>query len=292
MKIQGKIRLALSGGLLVGVALASVGAYFVVTRNTTEDCLQNARIMMEGANVIRNYTSEYVSPLLKQQMKVEFLPAAIPSLAARTNFRLIQRQSPEYTYREPTLNPTNPSNKARDWEADIINDFRDHPDKSELVLTRETPAGPFLTLARPLKVGSESCLVCHSTADKSPPTMTALYGVQNGFGWKLGEIVGAQVISIPLAVPLERAQHNLLLIVAAVVGAFAVAIVVVYSLLSIFVLKPVREIADMASEISLGKLTAPNLVSRSRDEIGSLAASFNRMRRSLQESLKMLEMQR
>src|ERR1700750_1162724 len=109
MNIQGKIRLALSGGLLCGVGLASVGAYFIITRNTTEDCLQNARTMMEEANVIRTYTSENVSPLLKQQMKVEFLPSAIPSLAAQTNIRLIQRQWPDYAYREPTLNPTNPS---------------------------------------------------------------------------------------------------------------------------------------------------------------------------------------
>jgi HAMP domain-containing protein len=44
--------------------------------------------------------------------------------------------------------------------------------------------------------------------------------------------------------------------------------------------------------VSLGKLNTPELVSSSsRDEIGSLAASFNRMRRSLQESLKMLEVQ-
>lgn len=282
----------MSGGLLFGVLLASVAAYFIVTRNSAEDCLQNARIMMEGVNGTRTLTSENVSPFLQEQMKMEFLPSGIPSLAAQTNFRLVQRQWPEYTYREPTLNPTNPSNKARDWEADIINEFRDHPDKSELVVTRETAAGQFLTLARPLKVGSQSCLTCHSTADKAPPTMTALYGVQNGFGWKLGEIVGAQVISIPLAVLVERAQHTFLLIVAAVVGAFSVAILMVYILLSILVLKPVRRISDMASEISLGKLTAPDLVSRSRDEIGSLTASFNRMRRSLQESLKMLEMQR
>jgi len=292
MKIQGKIRLAMSGALLVGVMLASVGAYFIVTRNAVEDSLRNARIMMEGATAIRTYTSENVSPLLQQRMKVEFLTSAIPTFAVQSNVQLIQRKLPEYTYREPTLNPTNPSNKAREWEADIINEFRDHPDKPELVLTRETPAGPLLTLARPLKVGSERCLVCHSTAEKAPPTMTALYGAQNGFGWKLGEIVGAQVVSIPLAVPLERAQHTLLLFVAALIGSFIVVILMVYLLLSFILVKPVREMSDMASEISLGKLNAPELVSRSRDEIGSLAASFNRMRRSLQESLKMLEMQR
>src|ERR1700731_4157686 len=290
MKIQGKISLAMSAAFLVGLVLASIGAYFIVNRNAMEDSLQNARIMMEGAAAIRTYTSESVRPLLQQQMKVEFLPYAIPSFAAQTNFRLVQRKLPEYSYREPTLNPTNPNDKAVDWEAGIINEFRDYPDKPELVMTRETPAGPFLTLARPLKVGSERCLVCHSTAEKAPPTMTALYGAQNGFGWKLGEIVGAQVVSIPLAVPLARAHRTFLLFVAALVGTFIVVIIIVYLLLSFIVVKPVKEISNMASEVSLGKLNTPELVSRSRDEIGSPPASFNRMRRSRQESFKMLEM--
>src|ERR1700682_363226 len=186
MKIQGKISVALSAAFLIGLVLASIGAYFIVNRNAMEDSLQNARIMMEGAAAIRTYTSGSVSPLLQQQMKVEFLPYAIPSFAAQTNFRLVQRKLPEYSYREPTLNPTNPSDKSLDWEADIINELRNSPDKTELMVTRATPAGPFLTLARPLKVGSERCLVCHSTADKAPAAMTALYGTQNGFGWKLG----------------------------------------------------------------------------------------------------------
>jgi len=291
MKIQGKITLAMLVAFFVGLVLASIGAYIIVTRNAMEDTLQNARIMMEGASAIRTYTSESVSPLLQQQMRVEFFPYAIPSFAAQTNFRLVQRKLPEYSYREPTLNPTNVNDKAIDWEADIINRFRDYPDTPDLVTTRETSAGSFLTLARPLKVGSERCLVCHSTPEKAPPTMTALYGTQNGFGWKLGEIVGAQVVSIPLTVPLGRAHRTLLLFIAALAGTFIVMIVIVDLLLRFIVVKPVKEISDMASEVSLGKLNTPEFVSRSRDEIGSLAASFNRMRRSLQESLKMLEMQ-
>ncbi len=292
MKIQAKISLAISAAFLVGLALAGVGDYIIVKRNVMEDSLQNARIMMEAASAIRTYTSENVSPLLQQQMKVEFLPYAIPSYAAQTNFRLIQRKLPEYSYREPTLNPTNPSDKSLDWEADIINEFRNSPDKTELVVTRATPAGPFLTLARPLKVGSERCLVCHSTADKAPSAMTALYGTQNGFGWKLGEIVGAQVVSIPLAVPLDRAYRTFLLFIATLAGTFIVVIIMVDLLLRFIVVKPVKEISDMASEVSLGKLNSPELVSNSRDEIGSLTTSFNRMRRSLQNAMRMLESQR
>jgi hypothetical protein len=146
MKIQTKIRLAMAGGLLVGIILAGAGAYSIAMRNASEDCLQDARIMMEGVSAIRTYTSASISPLLQQQMKLEFLLSAIPPLAAQAILRPIQHQFAEYNYREPSSNPTNPSDKPREWEADVISEFRDHPDKSEMVVMRETPAGQRLCL--------------------------------------------------------------------------------------------------------------------------------------------------
>ena len=54
------------------------------------------------------------------------------------------------------------------------------------MVIRDTPVGKFLTLSRPLKVSSAACLTCHSTPEAAPATMVALYGSQNGFGWKQG----------------------------------------------------------------------------------------------------------
>lgn len=291
MKIRWKIDLAMSGAFLVGLGLAGVGAYTILTKNAFEDSLQNARIMIEGASAVRSYTAESIRPLLEQQMKVQFLPHSIPSFAAQTNFKTVQKKLPEYTYREPTLNPTNVNDRAIDWEADIINDFRNDPSKPETVITRDTPVGSFLTLARPLKVGSQACLSCHSTPEVAPATMVALYGSQNGFGWKPGEVVGAQVVSIPLAVPLARAYRALLWFMLALAGTFIVIIIIVDLLLRALVVKPVAEISEMADSVSMGKLDTPEFVRNTNDEIGSLAKSFNRMRRSLQNAMKMLEEQ-
>ena len=289
MKLRGKVNLALSGAFLVGLILAGAGAYKVLTDEAVESNARDARIMMEQASAIRTYTAEAIKPLLEQQMKVQFLPHSIPSFAAQTNFRLVQKKLPEYSYREPTLNPTNVNDRAVDWEAVIINAFREHSDKTETLEMRDTPAGKFLTLARPLKVGSAACLTCHSTPDAAPATMVALYGTQNGFGWKQGEIVGAQVVSIPLAVPLQRAYNTLFLLMGALAVAFLVILLIVDMLLRVLVVKPVIGISEMASDVSMGKLDAPEFTSNSQDEIGSLAASFNRMRRSLQNAMKMLE---
>ena len=291
MKIRWKIDLAISGAFLVGLVLAGIGAYTILTKNAEEDSLQNARIIIEGASAVRTYTADSIRPLLEQQMKVQFLPQSVSAFAALTNFKIMHKKLPEYTYREPTLNPTNPNDRAVDWEADIINDFRGDASKGELVVTRDTPGGRYLTLARPLKVGSQACLSCHSTPENAPPTMVALYGSQNGFGWKPGEIVGAQVVSIPLAVPLARAYQALFWFMVALAGTFVVTIILVDFLLRALVTKPVAEISEMADRVSMGQLDTPEYVHNSRDEIGSLSASFNRMRRSLQNAMSMLEEQ-
>jgi protein-histidine pros-kinase len=271
--------------------LAGGSAYEILTKNAVEDALQNARIMIEAASAIRSYTAQSIKPLLEQQMKVQFLPHSIPSFAAQSNLKMVRTKLPEYSYREPTLNPTNVSDRAVDWEADIINDFRNDAGKRETVVTRETPGGRFVTLARPLKVGSQACLSCHSTAENAPATLVALYGSQNGFGWKLGEVVGAQVVSIPLAVPLDRAYQALSWFMLALVGTFLIVIVIVDLLLRALVVKPVVEISKMANSVSMGQLDTPEYVRDTNDEIGTLAASFNRMRRSLQNAMKMLDEQ-
>jgi HAMP domain-containing protein len=289
MKLRAKVNLTLCGAFVVGLALAGIGAYKVLTDEAIENSTRDARIVIEEASAVRSYTAQFIFPQLQPQLKIQFLPTVVSAFAAQTNFHIAQKKLPEYNYREPTLNPTNLNDKAVDWEADIINDFKQNPDKTEMMSIRDTPTGKYVTLSRPLKVGSQTCLACHSTAENAPPTMVALYGSQNGFGWKEGDIVGAQVVSIPLSVPLHRAYTSLGWLLGALAVAFIVILLIVDTLLRALVVKPVVGISAMASEVSMGKLDAPEFSVKTHDEIGSLATSFNRMRRSLQNAMRMLD---
>jgi HAMP domain-containing protein len=292
MKIRWKIDLAMACAFLIGLGLAGFGAYQILRTNALEASRESAKIIMEEASADRTYTADSIKPLLEQQMKVQFLPHSIPSFSALSIFKIVRQKLPDYTYREPTLNPTNVNDRAIDWEADIINGFRDDASKGETMIIRDTPGGQFLVLARPLKIGSQACLSCHSTPEAAPATMVALYGSQNGFGWKLGEIVGAQMVSIPLGVPLGRAYQALLWFLLALAGTFLVIIIIVDLLLRALVVKPVAEISEMANKVSMGQVDMPEYVRNSNDEIGSLSQSFNRMRRSLKNAMNMLEEQR
>jgi protein-histidine pros-kinase len=72
-------------------------------------------------------------------------------------------------------------------------------------------------------------------------------------------------------------------------GVFVVMMILLNVLLNFFIVRPLRRISTVASEVSLGNLDAPEVVPKGSGEIASLADSFNRMRRSLENALKLLE---
>src|ERR1700752_3625034 len=152
----------------------------------------------------------------------EFHPQSVPAFAATEIFGYLREKFPDYFYKEATLNPTNPRDRATDWETDIVNQFRGDTGHGELSAARYTPNGISLFLARPITVNNVSCLECHSTADKAPAEMIKLYGTANGFDWKLNDIIGAQVVSVPLAVPLQSAQVAFIDLLWWLIGAFLV----------------------------------------------------------------------
>jgi hypothetical protein len=110
--------------------------------NAREEVLQNARLMMESALSSRTYTVNQVKPLLETHMKYEFLPQTVPAYAATEQFNELRKKHPDYSYKEATLNPTNPRNRAADWEADVVNIFRNTPAQLEMIGEREYAGGP------------------------------------------------------------------------------------------------------------------------------------------------------
>jgi protein-histidine pros-kinase len=289
MGLKAKFNLVLLAAFAVGLALAAAMSWRIVHDNARRELLQEAGIMMAQASAVSDYTVNEIDPLLAEQLKVRFLPHSIPFWAAQTVLRTMAKDFPEYTYKEAALNPTNPADRATDWESAIINDFGQHPTLTQLTTTRDTPAGSMLSFSRPIRVSDRSCLQCHSTPAAAPPTMIDLYGSANGFDWKLGDVVGAQIVSVPMSVALERADAAFKVYVGGLAAVFLVVFVLLNLLLHFVIVQPVRRISAIASEVSLGNMNAPEVTVRGRDEIASLAESFNRMRRSLANAMKLLE---
>ncbi len=273
-------------GLAVAVWLANI---FLQSDAKTR-VHEQARLMMETTLATRNYTSTDIKPLLNRLNSEgkQFLPETVPAFSAVQVFAYLHKRNPDYVYKEATLNPTNPSDRATDWEADIINKFRNDPNLPDFYNERPTITGRSLVFARPI-VAKPECLQCHSTPEVAPVAMIRQYGPNNGFGWKPNEIIGAQVVTVPESVPLQIASTALKTLVFYLLVVAAVTLVILDAVLVVTVIRPVSQLSKMADDISQGKLDVEDLPVRGRDEISLLASSFNRMQRSLARAMKLLE---
>ncbi len=118
--------------------------------------------------------------------------------------------------------------------------------------------------------------------------MVKHYGTRNGFGWTDNEIVGAQIISVPMSVPValaEKGFHELLINL----GLTFLAIIILVDIgLYYIVVRPLKTISASADRISTGELDLPQLTVKGKDELAEVTSSFNRMHTSLKKAFDLL----
>ena len=289
MGLTAKFNLILITVLGIGFVVIGLVTRTTLYGNAYHEVLEQAGLMMDSALAVRSYTVKEIRPLLTPQLETTFPPQIVPAYAATQSFNKLHASNPEYIYKEATLNPTNPRDRAVDWETDIISMFRNRLDLNEFIGKRQTPGGRSLYLARPIRIENEACLACHSTPAAAPKTMLARYGNANGFGWKMHEVVGAQIVSIPMGVPIAKAQSTLHLFMTVLALVFVAVLLLINLLLKLFVINPIQRMSNTANEISQGGRDVAEFEATGKDELSVLAASFNRMRRSLEKAMSMIE---
>ena len=291
LKLGAKLNLLLIVIFLSTIVATGLALSILLERNAEQIITEKAFLLIETMSSVRHYTSTQINPELAARLETEdqFLPQTVPGYSAREVFEEL-RTRPEYNdffYKEATLNPTNLRDKADQFEATVVETFRENPDLEEKVGFRSLPSGDIFYISRPIAIKDESCLRCHSTPDIAPKSQLASYGSENGFGWKLNEIVGTQMISVPAGKVFENAR-KLQFLTIGIVGLFLVLAMVI---LNIFVKQtitnPLQKMSQLARQISLGEMEG-EFPQKSQDEIGILAASLNRMKVSLQMAMEML----
>ena len=244
MGLRLKFNLLLVAAFALGLVLVTGLSWQVMRRNARDEVIHDAQMIAGQAAAIRGYTVSEIQPLMASQSKSRFLPQSIPAYAAATTEREFMRAFPDYVYKEAALNPTNPSNLASPDEVEIINRFRESNPPPAITTTRETPNGTVMLIARPLKVGNKDCLICHSTPDVAPVGMVDVYGPNHGFGWQVGEVIGAQIVSVPTQVALNRLNHAYYTYVAGMTLIFFAIMVMLNLLLDYMVINPMNALKD------------------------------------------------
>ncbi|AFY56917.1 HAMP domain protein [Rivularia sp. PCC 7116] len=291
MKIGTKVTFSLIIVFIIGILISGFALSSVLENKAEREIDGKAEALMAMNNSIRTYTNDKVQPLLLPKLltQEEFIPEAIPTYAVRETFDFFRKSSEfaNFFYKDAALNPTNLRDKADSFETKIVNRFRQEPKTKSISGFRTMSGTKLYYTAKPFQIKNESCLRCHTTLDKAPKSQINTYGTENGYGWKLNEIVAAQIVYVPAERIMRNARSSFVTVISVVAMIFAAVIVIMNLLLKRTVLQRIRKIATVAEQVSVGNMDA-SFGKQNKDEIGDLAEAFNRMKYSLEIAMNML----
>lgn len=293
LSLNGKLAGLLSAVFLSSLAVLLIALNSLFTHYATRQIDHQASHLMDSMDAVRQYTINHIDPIISplNQTSDKFLAESTTSFSTQRVFSYLKANPDyaDYSYREAALNPTNPLDRADPLETQLIRTFRADAELTELTGIRQAAGGSSHYVARPIRVSDQKCLACHSTPQAAPKSLVATYGSENGFSWKLGEVVGAQIVSVPIDA-IYKAKHDSLGLVGIFnLAAYAVTSVVLLAFIRRAIVRPMREISARAFEASMHPDRIEFSEQHRADEIGRIAQSFERMKQSLLIAMQMLK---
>ena len=295
LKLAHKFNLILVSIFLITIVISGAGLSSLLEQKAQQEVTSKADALLQTMIAVRNYTNERINPLLTPEIDTrrEFVPETVAAFSAITVFDNLRKNEKykEFNYREAALNPTNLRDKADNFETELIDRFTQEPANSQISGFRTFPAGEFFYIAWRFTITDPTCLRCHSTPDKAPTSQLTIYGTENGFDWELHKTVFAQMIYVPARQVFDAARQFWLLVMGMLIAISALVMFVINLLLKRSVIKPITKMSKLAQAVSTGKADT-DFEQKSHDEIGTLAASFNRMKSSLEIAMRLLDQKR
>jgi protein-histidine pros-kinase len=288
MRIEFRFGLILAFCFTLGVAIAGYISYSLEFRQFRAEVTEKANVLLTAALAMRNYTASEIAPLVKAlKDDGQFHPQMVPSYGAQSAMQRLHDAFPDYEYHERSLNPTNVADRASDWEVGLFRSFQGSPDLKELSGEVVEGGESRFYVARPLRLDKPECLECHSTPEAAPKAMIAHYGASNGFNWKLGDVIGIQVVQVPQKTAQNKALSSVLVTIGSLTSVFILTAALFMLLLRRYVTSPLDEITRVARSLSVDAQPAkvgqgPELEGQFRD----LERSITRLKASLDQALR------
>ncbi|MGF1459483.1 MAG: DUF3365 domain-containing protein [Leptolyngbyaceae cyanobacterium] len=295
LKIAPKFTLILLLIFLIGSSAGGFVLSQALQYQVENKVLAEGVMLMESMQAIRRYTDQEVRPLLERYETVgEFWPEVVPAYSARRVFELWEEthqatEDFDYQYKEAVINPTNPNDLADEFEMALVEAFRaDSETANQSGYRQSADRGLMFYSALPISIRDPSCLECHSDPAIAPPAMVQQYGPQNGFNWRLNEVLGTQVVYIPAEEVFNGARQAFSWVMGLFILMFAIALFCLNALLKPLVVRPVQGLAKLSEKLAADDIqTADDMdpaesrklaqVVKRQDELGQLGQVFQKM---------------
>jgi PAS domain S-box-containing protein len=265
--------------LLVLLAVSGVLSYqrqktFII-RFAVDNARSFARELIE--------TREYMSAVVKGEPENNY--NLVPQVVATQVAKRVTQNSKFYV-RQVSLRYRNPENRPDSYETAKLQSFHSHP-ASEAYDIVKSDGTSFFRYMQPM-IATASCLECHGSYESAPNFVKKRFPPKHySYNYKVGEVIGAVSVSIPMKDLNARLGANFLLDMVARAIVFLIVIVVMGFIISREILQPVKMLSHSIVRVTRTGDFHEKLPQKSRDEIGMLIGAFNEMmdelsRRTLQ----------
>jgi signal transduction histidine kinase len=266
-------------------------AWSLAQRHTERLTNAEAELALAFDLAIRKYARETIRPEMEKRVGPgEFVVETMStSFIARRIIEDVRKQFPDYIVKFPAENPRNPLNKAGPEEQAILQYFRENPHERRWEGRLMINGKEYMAHLGVMRVEAE-CLHCHGLPQDAPKSLLARYGSSGGFHHKVGDIAGMDMIAIPMdkvnASLASEALNSLLTMGAGLVLLFAAIFVAHWLIVD-------RRLAAITEHFRAASRQESSVVSSvpvsGKDEISSLASSFNVLASRLQTLHESLE---
>lgn len=262
--------------------------YFVTKNQVYATANNELGLLVDMVKAVRDVVREDTRPHF---MKTgDLFPVVVSStVMANTVASKFKRNRPNYHINIASDNPLNAKNKPQPLEQSIIDKFRADRSLKNTVGKGVINDTEFLVASSPSKA-KEGCLTCHGNPDDTPKSITDTYGKTSGFNYKVGSVVGASFVGVPLGNINNLVIKRSIIVVILISIFFAFLLTFILMIVKKEIIKPLNRITKSAHEVSHGNTDASvaDIAKERDDEIGSLANSFELMRRSLELVMRKL----
>lgn len=273
LKISTKFNIMLSAIL---VALFLAAAFFVYQR---ERALID-RVAVDNARSIARQiieTRDYISSVVKGEPEQNYL--LVPQVVATNVAKRLTKDS-RYYVRQVSLRYRNPDNRPDPFETEQLKLFAQGKvvETFGVVGSGKEQAFRYLLAMR----AEKSCLECHGRYEEAPAFVRARFPRGHfSYNYRLGEVIGAVSVSIPLADLYREAGTNLKLDLGYRGLTFCLIILVMGLLVRRTIIDPIRQVSTSITRVTATGAFSDRIPPRPRDEIGELVAAFNEMMEEL-----------
>ena len=279
-------------------ALVALGAWITTRGQMEELTRQQAALALEFDLAIRDYAAKEIRPAMQERIEDgEFVVEAMStSYIARNIFERVNEKFPDYLIKFSSDNPRNVKNLAGPEESRMLERFRQSPEqdhwKGTLYVRGQADDEPkeYYVYCKVMRI-DRACLRCHGDPQDAPQALLDRYGDTGGFRYQIGDIVGMDLIGIPMdqvRSALHRdAGRNILCLVLGLgflFGAILIVFRLVVSQRLTAIANHFRTAAVQGEDVPLQPIQADG-----RDEISVLAHSYNTLARRLRDLHSSLE---